>query len=159
DSGRSENRRGVKMALLKLSLAAFTFMVGTCIAQTAPQTNPATPAPLPPDPAITQIRKSVTFIKLHCSDGAQEGDVRGTGFFVSYPEPRLGGDSSFVYLVTNRHVAMCWNSAGHPMNVNRISITMNRKQAEGNSFAEEVVLNDHGNVSWVVPQDASVDLA
>jgi hypothetical protein len=101
----------------------------------------------------------VTFIKLRCTDGGQEFDVRGTGFWVFYPDPRLGKDQGFVYLVTNRHVAECWNDAGHPMQVESIGITMNRREAVGDSFAQEGPLNEHGNVGWVLPEDGSVDLA
>jgi hypothetical protein len=45
------------------------------------------------------------------------------------------------------------------MQVEKISITLNRRQAEGETFAQDGFLNDHGNVPWIVPQDASVDLA
>jgi hypothetical protein len=108
---------------------------------------------------MTQIRKSVTFIKLLCKDGNQEFDVRGTGFFVFYPDPRLGKDQGFVYLVTNRHVDLCWNDSGQPMQVESISVRLNRKQAEGGSISQEGFLNEHGNVPWALPQDDSVDLA
>jgi hypothetical protein len=108
---------------------------------------------------IDEIRKSVTFIKLTCRDGAQQFEVRGTGFFVYYPDPRLGTDRGFVYLVTNRHVAMCWNESGQPMQVENISLTLNRKQAVGGNLAQEGFLNPFGNVPWYVPADGSVDLA
>jgi hypothetical protein len=45
------------------------------------------------------------------------------------------------------------------MQVENINITLNRRQAEGDNFAQDGFLNDHGNVPWIVPQDASVDLA
>jgi hypothetical protein len=101
----------------------------------------------------------VTFIALRCKDGDQSFDVKGTGFFVSYPEKRLGENASFAYLITNRHVALCWNESGKPMQVESISIRLNRKQAEGDSFSEEKILNRDGNAAWILPQDDSVDLA
>jgi hypothetical protein len=108
---------------------------------------------------MTQIRKAVAFIKLMCNDGTQELDVRGTGFFVSYPDARLGKDGQFVYLVTNRHVTLCWNDSGQPMRVDRISVALNQRQAESGIFLQEIVLNEHGNVPWIAPQDGSIDLA
>lgn len=151
------------MTLLKsLFMCALTFAIANGHTQTlAPPMPNATAAtsPAPLDPGITQIRKSVTFIQLRCQDGGKEYDVRGTGFFVLYPDERLGKDRSFGYLVTNRHVALCWNDLGHPMNVESISITLNRREAQGDSFVQTGYLNDHGNAAWIVPQDPSVDLA
>ena len=148
------------MASVKSLLCALTLMVATGQAQNPPPQSTTPPQAAPPtDPAITQIRKSVTFIRLRCRDGNQEVDVRGTGFFVVYPDSRLGAAGAFGYLVTNRHVALCWNDLGQPMQVESISITLNRKQPEGGNFAQEAFLNEHGNAPWIVPEDASVDLA
>jgi len=96
---------------------------------------------------------------LLCKDGTQEFDVRGTGFFVFYPDPRVGKDGGFVYLVTDRHVALCWNESGQAMQVKSISIRLNLRKADGGNFSQDGFLNEHGNVPWVVPQDDSVDLA
>lgn len=122
------------------------------------QTTPPQVAP-PTDSPITQMRRSVTFIKLNCSVGNQTFEVRGTGFFVFYPEPTLGANRGFLYLITNRHVALCSDEAGHSMQVKSISIMLNRKQALGDVFAQEIFLNPYGNAPWVVPEDESVDLA
>jgi hypothetical protein len=108
---------------------------------------------------ISQIRKSVTFVRLNCKDGAHNFDVRGTGFFVSYSDPRLAGDRVFLYLVTNRHVALCWNESGRAMEVKNISIRLNRRVAEAGNYSQEVFLNEHGNANWITPEDRSVDLA
>jgi hypothetical protein len=89
----------------------------------------------------------------------REFDVRGTGFFVLYQDARLGNGGGFGYLVTNRHVAMCWNEQGHPMQVESVSITVNRQKAAGDNFSQELPLNEHGNAAWVTPDDASIDLA
>lgn len=139
----------------KMLVCAMVLIAAVASAQTPPPANTTPPV----DPGITQIRKSVTFIKLTCRDGAKEFDVRGTGFFVFYPDTRLGKEAGFVYLVTNRHVALCWNDSGHAMQVERISIRLNRRKADGENFSQEGFLNEHGNVPWVVPQDDSVDLA
>jgi hypothetical protein len=149
------------MASVKSLLCALALVVvtGQAQTQTSPQSTAAPQAAPTPDPAITQIRKSVAFIKLRCRNGNQEVDVRGTGFFVFYPDSRLGATGGFGYLVTNRHVALCWNDLGQPMQVESISITLNRNQPDGDNFAQEGFLNQHGNAPWIVPQDASVDLA
>jgi hypothetical protein len=108
---------------------------------------------------ITQVRKSVTFIQLKCGQGDQEFDVKGTGFFVTYPDSRLGDKGFFAYLVTNRHVAECWNDLGIPLQVKSISIRLNRRLAENGMIAEDLPLNLSGNVPWILPTDDSVDLA
>lgn len=108
---------------------------------------------------MTQIRKSVAFIRLKCKEGGQEFDVRGTGFFLSYPDQRLPNGRTFLYLVTNRHVALCINDDGRAMNVESISIRLNRKLPNGETISEENFLNPLGNVRWFLPTDPSIDLA
>jgi hypothetical protein len=101
----------------------------------------------------------VTFIKLTCKKNDQEFTVRGTGFLVDYPDPRLG-KGAWSYLVTNRHVALCWDeSSGLPMRVKNISIRLSRKQPNGRAYTDELFLSHHGNVKWFLPEDDSVDLA
>ena len=134
---------------------AVVWIVALAPSQTAVPANAATEI----EPAITQIRKSVTFVKLLCKDGDKTFDVRGTGFLVNYPDSRVGPNGGFSYLVTNRHVALCWNTAGHPMQVENISIRLNRLNAEGGIYSQESFINEHGNAQWVLPQDESVDLA
>jgi len=146
------------MDVTKLIACALAMAVSMCSAKTPPQTPPQ-PAPPPDEPEMTQVRKCVTFIQLRCKDGDNEFDVRGTGFFVGYPDSRLGNERGFIYLVTNRHVAQCWNDSGRPMQVEHISVRMNRRQAEGDSVAVDLPLSQSGNVPWVLPQDVSVDLA
>lgn len=99
------------------------------------------------------------FIKLTCKKDDQEFTVRGTGFLVDYPDPRLGKGAS-TYLVTNRHVAFCWDeSSALPMRVENISIRLGRKEPDGKAYADELFLSHHGNVRWFLPEDDSVDLA
>jgi hypothetical protein len=142
------------MTAPKLMVCTLAMAVSVCSAQNPPQAT--TP---PAEPAMTQVRKCVTFIQLLCKEGGQEFDVRGTGFFIGYPDARLGKEGSFAYLVTNRHVAQCWDASDRPMPVERISIRLNRRQAEGDSVAQDLPLNPFGNVPWILPQDDSVDLA
>lgn len=139
--GKEKNR------MRRIVLLLFTVAAIAAITQAQAAPPPATPTP---DPAMTQIRKAVTFIKLVCKKGPQTFIARGTGFFVGYP---------VVYLVTNRHVALCLDDSGNAMQVESISIRMNRRTAQDDNFSEDVVLNEHGNVAWTTPQDDSVDLA
>jgi hypothetical protein len=108
---------------------------------------------------VKQIRKTVTFITLICQDNddpKKVEKVQGTGFFVTYPDQRINKNGGgFSYLMTNRHVAMCWDEDNRPMRVYSISIRVNLK--DGNSA--EIALARSGNVPWVLPADDSVDLA
>lgn len=121
------------------------------------QNNP--PVPLqqktptePTEPAERQIRKSVTFITMHCLRGAQPVTAQGTGFFIGVADARLT-NRSFVYLVTNRHVAMCWDDDRKPMQVQALSLRVNMKDGPSQEFT--VV----GNLPWILPTKDSVDLA
>lgn len=121
--------------------------------QTEPTSHPSTTP-------IEALRKIVVFIKLNCEENAKLWDVKGTGFFVGYHDPRLPeGRSWFVYLVTNKHVAQCWDDTGHAMRVHNISVFFNLNKEENGSFVKEVVLNSNGNVAWTFSEDDSVDLA
>lgn len=112
----------------------------------------------PPLPLTSAIRKTVTYIDAHCKKGNQDIEEDGTGFFVAYPDERLGKDGEFVYLVTNRHVALC-TIDGHSYPVEKISIRLNLKSANRGEFSETVPLKEHWNAPWLLPTDDSVDLA
>src|SRR6185437_3200568 len=66
-------------------------------------------------------------------------------------------DASFGYLVTNRHVAECWDEGNKntPMPVKAIAVQLNLLTGS----AETVVVNPAGNAAWIYPDDPSVDLA
>jgi len=104
---------------------------------------------------VANIKKTVAFIQLQCEDGPNLLDVRGTGFFINYPDDRLAKGGSFVYLITNRHVAMCLSQDHRPLVVRSIAIRLNRK--DGSSAALPLVT--HGNLPWMLPSDESEDLA
>jgi hypothetical protein len=150
--------RGVSMRrFVLLSFLAVSFL-------TFAQNNTAAPAPSPSPTASNaakpslsaerQIRKTVTFIKMTCASGDQTYESRGTGFFVSYPDTRIGEHGVFIYLVTNRHIAECWDKSHHPRAVQSVDITLNLRS--GNS---EVSHYGAGNVPWFLPTLSSVDLA
>lgn len=148
---------------MKIATAFFILLVGLPLAQaqtpTSPATNAASSSQAATDPTMTQIRKTVAFIELLCKDGDKEFNVRGTGFWLAYPDARLGPNQSFIYLVTNRHVAFCWNESGHPMLVESIKLWLNQKQAPDDQYAFGGFLNANGNAPWFAPEDSSIDLA
>jgi hypothetical protein len=111
-----------------------------------------------PDPLMVQVRKSVAFIKLSCNKGSKAYESRGTGFFVSFQDSRLP-NVLFMYLVTNRHVAMCWDARGTPMHVKSVAMSVNLKEPQGGKYLKEITLSDKGNAPWILPEDTSVDLA
>jgi hypothetical protein len=114
-------------------------------------TQTATPAPpaQTPHPSVTlpferQMRKTVSFIELVCQDGDKLVKVQGTGFFIIIPEKRISDSAGFAYLVTNRHVAMCWDDHLNPMSVRSLSIRLNLR--DGSSK----VLTQLGNLPWIL---------
>ncbi|MFZ0798041.1 MAG: hypothetical protein WAM98_09665 [Terriglobales bacterium] len=124
----------------------------------AAQNAPATPltqttTTSAPEPIERQIRKTVTFITLTCLRGNTPIQAQGTGFFVSVADSRLPANRTFVYLVTNRHVAMCWDDQNNPMQVQSVTIRMNLKDGSSKE------LPSVGNLAWTLPSDDSVDLA
>jgi hypothetical protein len=125
------------------------------VAQSPPSSPPPSPAILP----IAQIRKSVAFLHLTCDADGKAWDVRGTGFFVAYPAPEIGPDQSFVYLATNRHVAMCWGHDNKPMHVSKVELMLNRREPGPKGLADEITVSSTGNIPWILPEDDSVDLA
>jgi Trypsin-like peptidase domain len=114
------------------------------------------PAPAAPSAPFTKrLKQTVVFIKLRCEAGGKLLNVSGTGFMVMLPDERLGKDRGFTYLVTNRHVAQCWDESHNPMPVKSVSVRVNL--VDGSSTILE--LNSHGNMPWFLPLDDSVDLA
>jgi hypothetical protein len=102
-----------------------------------------------------QIRKTVLFIELQCKYGDKILTAKGTGLLVGQEVPELGKDQKFGYLVTNRHVALCWNEKNQPLEVLSVNIRANLN--DGSSV--NVPLSTKGNLAWSLPKDDSVDLA
>src|SRR5258708_16910626 len=128
---------------------------GATLGPASPARPTAPGAPLQQLPIVKQIRKTVSFIELSCQNGNQIVTDKGTGFYIWYPDERLGKDSGFTYLVTNRHVAECWDESRQPMPVHSITVRLNLN--DGSSVNAPV--NSQGNAPWVLPSDESVDLA
>jgi len=116
-------------------------------------------------PMAQQMRKLVVNLELECkvpvlkAHGATHSapktvtrGFRGTGFLVGYKDPRLPQGASFTYLVTNRHVAECWDDNRHPQEVQSIAARINLRDGESIS----VPMNGH---LWRFASDESTDLA
>ncbi len=133
-----------------MKLTAIIFLLATAYpvhSQDAPK------AQQPPRPFMAQLKETVVVIKLECQDGQTAYHASGTGFFVQVESDKPG--YAVPYLVTNRHVAECWDHRQHPMEVKSVSIRFNL--LDGSSKIEP--LNENGNAAWVLPSSESVDLA
>jgi hypothetical protein len=114
----------------------------------------------PPDhldpPIGTTIRKEVVNIELDCQVQSESRSeirpVRGTGFLVAFEDPRLPKGTAFHYLVTNRHVAECWDEERKPRQVKSTSIRVNLK--DGTSTSIPIL-----GMRWFFPVDLSADIA
>jgi hypothetical protein len=115
----------------------------------------------PPDPTSPVpgelVRKLPVQISLSCkqNDQALLQPFVGTGFLVRIKVPPADKDVAFYYLVTNRHVAECWNETNHPQQVVSIGVRINTQD----SGAVSLLLNSNGNTNWFYPDDDSIDLA
>lgn len=117
----------------------------------------ATAATVPP--AAEQIRKTVAFLMVVYRNGAVQGGVIGTCFFVWVPDKRLGEDQGFVYLVTNRHVAQPGIDLGTPYEVQKVVIRMNLAVPPGSAQSVQEQIPVGGQMHWFFPSDEGVDLA
>ncbi len=109
----------------------------------------------PDPPFATQLRKMVIVIESKCKVGTTSEKFLGTGFAVADLDPRLPKDNHFDYLVTNRHVAECWDDNGRPRDVLAVDLRLNLN----NGLSETAHLSLNGNAHWYFPTDDSVDLA
>ena len=109
-----------------------------------------------PDPSVppfgVSLKRSVVNVELQCKEGNTSIRAAGTGFLVAYLDPRLPKGTFFNYLVTNRHVAQCWDEQNHPRDVQSLMIRVNIK--DGTS--KRLVALPTG---WYFSLDDSVDLA
>ena len=109
-----------------------------------------------PDPSIpplaVQLKKSVVSIELQCKEGNSLVGATGTGFIVGYDDPRLPKGFHFNYLVTNRHVAECWDEHNRPRGVQLLTVRVNAVDGPARSVREIPS-------EWRFPADDSVDLA
>ena len=135
------------MSIVRLTVY-LCFSMSLC-AQTAPsptgQTQTSAFVPF-----VKQVKKTVVFIELTCKKDGKTLVAQGTGFVVAFPSP-YSSDEGFDYLVTNRHVALCWDENRKPMGIQSVRLRGNLK--DGSSPALPFI------PKWVFPLDDSVDLA
>jgi len=111
----------------------------------------------PPDhlepPFGQRVRKVVVFIGMDCKVQGKEQpqSYRGTGFLLGFSDPRLKGQV-FPYLVTNRHVAECWNEENKQQEITQLSLLVNLKNGTSQSVAER-------DLKWRYSPDPSADIA
>ncbi len=127
--------------------------------QPAPPQPPIASAQASPLAITEQIRNSVGFLTVVYQDGLSEGGVIGTCFFVAVMDKRLGEDSGFIYLVTNRHVAQPGIDLHNPHPVLGTFLRLNLIEPHGEiqSVQEQIPLGNQ--IHWYFPQDDAVDLA
>jgi hypothetical protein len=115
-----------------------------------------------PSPFTDQLRKTVVFLRVTFIKEGKTWEILGTGFFMFYPDERLGKDRGFTYLVTNRHMAQPGAEEGHGYAVQQFYVRFNAKK-QPSSAAEpvsvEVPLASGPGAPWAFPSDSSVDLA
>jgi hypothetical protein len=134
-----------------LSVVLLTIAVSAQVATPIPA---ATTAPAQPITFEKQLRKAITFVQQTCIQDGKEIPVSGTGFFVSIAEKRIGPEATFVYLITNRHVAMAWDANNQPLQIKNTQVRMNLKN--GKSM---MVQTGAGSFPWFFPENDSTDLA
>jgi S1-C subfamily serine protease len=109
-----------------------------------------------PDPNVpplgVQLKRAVVNIELKCKAGDKLVSSSGTGFLVGVTDPRLQKGQSFQYLVTNRHVAQCWDENNNPMVIQSEKIRFNTKDGSSRWL-------DANPAAWSFPVDDSTDLA
>lgn len=105
------------------------------------------------------LRRTVGFLQVDYSDGLRHKSIRGTCFFVFYPDERLGPDKGFLYLVTNRHMAVPGVEVNEHFPVDHVFVILNSKPTSenGSSGVSGVALGSAP--AWIFPEDGSVDLA
>ncbi len=104
------------------------------------------------------LKKLVSFLTVEYQDGTKIGAIRGTAFFVSLADKRLGENRAFMYLVTNRHMASPVIE-GRAVTVRKASIRLNLKNPVGGALSAEGELLLGPTLRWYFPKDDAVDLA
>jgi hypothetical protein len=137
------------------------------IAQT-PQPTPASQGQTQPTPAVPtptaksfapQFKKTVAFLQVGYVDPISHNQMisGGTGFFVFYPDNRLGEGQGFLYLVTNRDVVQPGIEDGQPTQAEWMTLRVN--PIDANKPALDEALAQGLIQMWRFPTDTSVDLA
>jgi hypothetical protein len=148
---------------LGISILSFASLFSPARAQVVPPASAAQDSvTAKASPFTDQLRKTVVFLRVRFEKEGRVWDIKGTGFFVFYPDERLGGGRGFTYLVTNRHMAVPGAEEGHSYTVKQYYTRLNvKKQVQNADESEsiELPLELAPGISWLFPADPSVDLA
>ncbi len=142
-----------------LVLCAY-LMVASGVAQ---QTQPPNPQPQASSTAqplnAAALKNIVGFLRVGFLKDGRPYVAEGTCFFVWYEDKRLGDNRGFVYLVTNRHVAVPGIDEGTRYPVQWTSIRLNLRGAAQPTESEDAVIPLAAQLHWYFPSDDAVDLA
>ena len=114
-------------------------------------------------PFTNQLRNTIAFLHTHyVSDNNETKEIDGTGFFLAVPDARLPKEKTFLYLVTNRHMAAPDSHLGLTRRVVKYDVLLNTINKVGDHpdvQAKTFELKPGLNASWYFPEDKSIDLA
>ncbi len=136
-------------------------MVASAVAQQthAPNTQPQASSTAPPTLNAVALKKIVGFLRVGFLKEGRPYVTEGTCFFVSYEDTRLGDNRGFMYLVTNRHVAVPGIDEGTRYPVQWTTIRLNLRGPSQPTESEEGVVPLGAQLHWYFPSDDAVDLA
>ncbi len=141
-------REGIRKA--RPFLVGLFLIAQLAVSQSVPAGAIAPTEQVPLVNPVTEMKKTVVFLRMNCSDGVRSYISEGTGFFVSVPS---SDQKLFMgYLVTNRHVAFP-KKDGKALQVAQTFVRLSRRSGE----AAELPLTP--SPKWIVSADQSVDLA
>lgn len=135
----------------------FVFLCVVCATSATAQNQPTPTPAVATTPVVfsSEVKKAIAVVYTDCKD--DPASYRGTAFFVSKEDPRLGGGRGFGYLVTNKHVVLPHVEDGHPCEVTRQRIRLNLKTPDPKNGASNFFVTV--TTPWVYPTDDSTDLA
>ena len=128
------------------------------------QTAPAV-APVPLQPSLIEtMKKTVVFIQAVCIEKDAKGapiqqGYSATAFLLSFPDPRLAPNTSFTYLVTNKHLTQPGIEKGSPCSPIAYYLRLDLKAPDASGSYTTVGRIPPTAFNWTYSDDPSVDLA
>ena len=143
-----------------LLLVTHIVVVGAIAQQAAPVgQQPQAAVTSRPRSFAQGFRKTVGFMRVMFLEEGRLKEIAGTYFFVYYEDNRLGKERGFVYLVTNRHMAVPGIEKGFNYPVQQVSIRLNLHSPEGGRESVEGNVPLGGTLHWFFLADDGIDLA